>query len=123
MTDRRAFLTAAIIAPVIIAAPAMAAPSNNLADLIADYWRLMDEYENCPFHNTLGSHPDYERMRAEGDAIHDRALVAQQRALRHPAKNGREVGMKLDMILKDYQDCQLPEDLFQIVADDARRLG
>lgn len=123
MTDRRAFLTAALIAPVAMAVPAMAATSPSLANLIAEYWAIMDEHERHPFGRTMCDHPDYKRFEQEADAIHERALAVQQRALRLPAKSGREVGMKLDMILKDYRDCQLPDDLLQIIADDALRLS
>ncbi|NML11294.1 hypothetical protein HHL08_14255 [Sphingobium sp. AR-3-1] len=122
-SSRRAFLAAAALAPVAVAMPAMAAPQTSLADLIAEYWQIMAEYEQHPFHNTRGIEPNYESLRAQGDAIHDRAIAVQQRALRMPAKNGREVGMKLDMILKDYQDCQLPEELIEVIARDAMRLG
>lgn len=123
ISSRRGFLAAAALAPVAISLPAMAAPAPRVADLIAEYWAIMDEHERHPFGRTMGDHPDYKRFEQEADAIHERALAVQQRALRLPAKSRREVGMKLDMILKDYRDCQLPDDLLQIIADDARRMA
>lgn len=123
MTDRRAFLTAALIAPVAIAMPAVAATGHSIEAMIAEYWRIMGEYERHPVHETFQTDPDYARIDQSGEEIHKRALAVQQRALLTPSRSGRDISLKLDMILKDYKDCELPDDLIKIIADDARRLA
>lgn len=123
MTDRRAFLTAALIAPVAIAAPAMAAPSSDIPAMIAEYWRLWAEYERHPVHHMFLTDPGYKRIEQDGDRAHGETEAMLMRILQTPSQSGRDVGLKLEMVMKGYQDCELPEDLLAIIAKDAHRLG
>ena len=94
----------------------------QLPKLIAEYWRIMAEYEQHPIHTTLLDDPDYARINASSKVIDKRARDIQMRILNTPARSGPEIGLKLDMILKDYEDCILPEDFIAMIAKDAHRL-
>jgi hypothetical protein len=130
-TSRRDVMRSLVILPSIIATPAAAAPAlictpaeaTDLPAMIAEYWRTMDEYDRHPVHALHLTDPNYERVNAASNAIHKRAVDLQMHILNTPSRSGADVGLKLDMILKDYEDCVLPDDLIAIVAKDAHRLG
>lgn len=122
-SSRRSFLAAAALAPVVVAAPAFAAPTQDIASMIAEYWRLWAVHEHHPFHDTLPAHASYVSRRDEADALHDRIKALRKRILDTPSRSGREVGMKLEMVLQDYKDCVLDEEPIEAIKRDAMRLS
>lgn len=130
-TSRRAVMRALAIVPTIIAVPAAAsaatglvcAPAHELAATIAEFHRLRLNYESHPVHDTYLDDPAYEAASADSDRAIDEMESVLDRALHIPSRSGADIAAKLELILKDYQDCTIPEDLLRIVADDARRLA
>ena len=120
--SRRAVTGALCLTPMI-AVPATAAPASDLPAMIARYWELMAEYERHPVHSILMADPAYPAANADSKVQRARAEDQMMRILKTPSRSGRDIGMKLDMILKDYEDCILPEDLIAIVAQDASSMG
>lgn len=128
MTDRRAFLAAALVAPIAIAAPATAhaltcQSNSDLEAAITRYRDAWAEYQAHPVHDTLLDDPNYVRINNDGDLVADRSDQALEAALRLPSRSGKDIATKLELILSEYENCELPERLIQIVADDARSLA
>lgn len=122
-TSRRDAMRALAILPTIIAAPTLAAPGSDIPAMINEYWRLWEAYEAHPVHNLSMADPNYDAVERDGNRLHDAAEAQMQRILRAPSRTGRDVGLKIEMILKGYEDCVIPEDLLKLVAVDARRLN
>jgi len=123
---RRSLVAAAMISPVAIAAitaPAIGAPSNDIPAMIAEYWRLWEAYEAHPVHDLSMREPNYEEVERDGNRAHDAADAQMQRILRAPSRTGRDVGLKIEMLLKGYEDCIIPEDMLALIAKDARNLA
>jgi len=122
-SSRRSFLAAAAVAPVAIAGPTLAAPGSDIPTMIAEYWRLWEAYEAHPVHNLSMREPNYKEVERDGNRVHDAAEAQMQRILRAPSRTGRDVGLKIEMILKGYEDCIIPEDMLALIAKDARGLA
>ncbi len=109
MTDRRAFLTAALVAPVAIAAPAVAQTSSFMP-IYNRFMAIWMEYNNAP------ADTSYEEEGRLGD-IYIAALNDLIKA--HPT-NDREFRLKF---LALWDDGGSPrEDIILRVLDDAKRL-
>jgi hypothetical protein len=125
-SSRRSFLAAAALAPVVIAAPAIAAQSDQNAVLdaaIARYRKAWTEYQNHPVHDTLLDDPDYGRISDEGSLVSDRSDEALEAVLRIPTGSGRDIATKLDLLVAEYENCVLPDRLIKIIADSTRRFA
>lgn len=129
MTTRRQLLAAAVAAPIAATAPVVmaqqfvCAPSNELDIAIARFRKAWAAYQAHPIHRTRFDDPDYEQINADGTLSGNLADQALEVALRVPPRSGQDISTKLELVLAEYQDCELPENLIQIVADSARHLG
>lgn len=112
MTDRRAFLAAALVSSVALAAPAIATPSPFPAAL-AEYRHARSEFER------IASIGDDDAANVAGN-VSDAAFEAMLTA---PARHGADLATKLEILMFEYTDCILDEDRLRLIVTDARRLG
>lgn len=112
MTDRRTFLTAALTSSVVLAVPAIAAPSPFPAAL-AEYRQARSEFER------IAESGDDDASDVAGN-VSDAAFEAMLKA---PARHGADLATKLEILLFEYADCILDEDRLRLIVTDARRLG
>jgi hypothetical protein len=124
MTDRRSFITAALMAPVAIAAPASAiAHDGGFRQAVAKFRQMRAIYDNHPGHDVMASHPDY-REQADAVTAMCREVSRQFDAvMRIPAPDVGAIATKLELALEEYQDFEMPNEAIAAIARDAKRLA
>lgn len=123
MTDRRTFLTAALIAPVLLAAPAAIANDGSFRQAVAKFRQMRAAYDNHPGHDVMAGDPDY-REQADGVTAMCREVSRQfDVVMRIPAPDMAAVATKLELVLEEYQDFEMPNEAVAAIARDAKRLA
>ena len=123
MTDRRAFLTAALIAPVVLAAPVAIANDGSFRQAVAKFRQMRAAYDNHPGHDVMAGDPDY-RVLSDGVTAMCREVSRQfDVVMRIPAPDMMAVATKLELVLEEYQDFEMPNEAIAAIARDAKRLA
>lgn len=118
MVDRRSFIASLVLAPLAIATPATAAilvcaESSPFEAALADYRHARAEYDRIAELN------DFDTSKVAGSAS-DTAL---HRMLEVPARNVADVATKLEILMFEYEDCEMDGPRMALIAKDARRLA
>lgn len=125
--DRRTLITAAALAPVAIAAPAVAqtmlSPAHPLDAAIAEYWRLRAIDDDHPFGKILMSDPRYEELRADCERRSALTIAAFEKVIDMPSRTGSDIGKKLEMVVEEYRDFDFPDGIIERIAADAKCLA
>ena len=129
MTDRRHFLTAALIAPVVIAAPAIAAPAFVCAPLAASAWDdAMAQFEAAQaVENAYDAHdrPVWTAANErEMTRLIDARCDAEDRLIATPAPSLSAVIWKIEYARKRWVDfTDWPDGWWNSVMADLRRIA
>ncbi|GLT02731.1 hypothetical protein GCM10007897_41530 [Sphingobium jiangsuense] len=95
----------------------------DLDAAIAEYWRLRAIADNHPYAHALKSDPQYEELLKDSRRACEAAAVAFMRVIDIPSRCGADIGKKIDIVINEYQDFELPNDILERVSADAKRLA
>jgi len=120
MTDRRTFLTAALITPVAIAAPAIAqGQQSGWRQIVAEYQASRRAYEAHPCGTTLDDHPMHEKWEAEGEMLLEMSDRALDRVMEFPVADNAMLLEKMQIAVKEFGG----DNFMNIIMDDTARLA
>lgn len=119
MTDRRSFLTAALIAPVAIVAPAMAAPRSTWDRLLADYRSTTAAMNAHPYGNTLPCDPRYKAISADHERYLQKACRALDAVMEHPVTDNAMLAEKMEIAVNEFGG----DNFMDRILKDAKRLA
>lgn len=126
--DRRTLISGLALAPVAVAAPAVAqtmlcAPVDTIDAAIAEYQRQRAIDDAHPFGTTRMDDPRYEELSADCSRQIAITMAAFEKVIDTPSRNAGDIGRKLEIVLREYGDCEFPDDVIERIAADAKRLA
>lgn len=124
--DRRTLIAGLALTPAL-AIPAVAqtmlcAPVD-LDAAIAEYWRLWELQENHPYAHARKSDPRYEELLKDSRRACEATAAAFMKVIDMPSRCGADIGKKIDIVINEYQDFELPNDILERISADAKRLA
>lgn len=124
MTDRRSFITAALMAPVAIAAPVSAlGHDGSFRQAVAKFRQMRAIYDNHPGHDVMAGDPNYREQADAATAMCREVSRQFDAVMRIPAPDMAAVATKLELVLEEYQDFEMPNEAVAAIARDAKRLA
>lgn len=119
--ERRSFLSALAIAPVVIAAPSLvqaASPRVTWDRLVADYLRANAAASAHPYGRTRPDDPLYDAMSNEHGELLGEACRRLDAVMEFPVSDNAMLAEKLEIAVKEFGD----DDWLDSILGDARRL-
>lgn len=97
-----------------------ASADGNLSER---YHRLFDELAAHPFGSTSPSDPQFQTVDADHSAKNRDLERAYSEMLEAPVRNGHDLALKLEAVIRHYDGASIPEEDMRSMAADARALG
>lgn len=121
---RRSIMGAMALAPLALAAPAVAATPSTQWDRVLQNWQsLWDAYETHPFPRTPYDDPNIRILEADANGILTRQEGAFKEVIYYPVSDHRGLVQKLEATRVAYDDCEIPMEYLEAITRDVRRLG